>query len=112
MYMFPKFLESIQLNAVKLKRDHLINFKFGHNMMFGFALGVTSYVYNLHPDAVKKSIAFILDLIIGKDQNSNKKSEMLVKSTTLDKVDMKEGSQEKTLSKVSPESNMGEFKDN
>lgn len=31
------------------------------------ALAITSHIYNKDPLAVKKSIAFILDLIVGKD---------------------------------------------
>ena len=68
MYMAPKFLESISISAEKHKSDFLmlLNFKYGVNVAFAFAMGVTSCMYNKHPYSIKKSISFILDLIIGK----------------------------------------------
>lgn len=68
MYMFPKFLESLPLAARKYKRENLIDFKLGHNVLFGIALAITSDCYFNHPDSIKKSIAFILNLIIGRDE--------------------------------------------
>jgi hypothetical protein len=69
--MFPKFLESISLNLTKTKRDYLINFKFGHNLLFGIALAITSKIYNEDQESIKKSMLFILDLIVGKDQEND-----------------------------------------
>ncbi len=73
MYMFPKFLESIPIALTKVKRDDLINFKHGHSILFGIALAITSHIYYKDPVSVKKSMTFILDLIIGQDDNMDSK---------------------------------------
>ena len=68
MYMFPKFLETIPLSLAKVKRDDLINFKFGMHAVFSVALAITSHIYNKDPESIKKSMIFILDLIIGREE--------------------------------------------
>lgn len=67
MALLPKCIESIPLYYGKIKQDSLLTFKYGHHFLFAFTMGLVSYVYNKDPEAIKKSIQFLLDYLIGRE---------------------------------------------
>ena len=69
MYMFPKFLESLPVYLGKMKQDRFFQIKFGHNLLLALTMAITSFVYNTDVGSIKTSILFLLDLVIGRDQN-------------------------------------------